>query len=194
MRRGRYLVAASLAAAAIIALLGAASAPAATLDLYVGCATASTAPPSHRCELGETPGAFLESDKEVEFEVCVSFPSSQMKCAGAQRAAAGVLYVNTITTSHIGEHVVRWYVGGSEVASWAFTVEEPQEPVPPPGGDAQPPAPPEIAPAITPVCSRARARTERMRSRLRHAEGRRHRSAMRTRLIRDRAAAKRVCS
>ena len=193
MSRGWLLLAVALVASAV-SLLAAAAAPAATLDLYVGCSTASTAPPSHSCELGETPGAFLESDKEVEFEVCVSFPGSHEMCAESQPAAPGILYVNTITTNHVGEHVVRWYVGGREVASWAFTVEEPLPAVPPPGGEAQPPTPPEVEPAITPVCRRARARAELVRKRLRHADGRRRRAALRMKLRRDRAGAKRICS
>jgi hypothetical protein len=166
----------------------------ATLHLYVGCSTAASAETSHACTLGEQPGAFFESSAELEYEVCVTFPSANTLCPPPQMAAAGVLYVNPITTSQLGEHVVRWYVGGAEVASWAFVVEP--APVPPPEAPptSPPPPPAEVEPAITKACGNARARTHRLQAQLRRATGTRQLRHLRTRLRHARAVARRTCA
>jgi hypothetical protein len=165
----------------------------ATLHLYVGCSTAASAETSHACTLGEQPGAFFESSAELEYEVCVTFPSANTLCPPPQMAAAGVLYVNPITTSQLGEHVVRWYVGGAEVASWAFVVEP--APVPPPEAPpTSPPPPAEVEPAITKACGSARARTRRLQAQLRRPTGTRQRRHLRTRLRHARAVARRTCA
>ncbi len=190
-------LAAVLAAAAIslLAPLGAGAAPStATLDLYVGCSTAPSAAPAHVCPLGEQPGAFLESTGELEYEVCVTFPSTNTLCPKPQVAKPGVLYVNPISTSQPGEHVVRWYVGGGEVASWSFVVEP--APVPPaPPVTPTPPAPPaEVEPAITRACGGARARTRRLQIQLRRTTGPRQRRRLRSRLRSARKTAGRACA
>ncbi len=165
----------------------------ATLHLFVGCSTAAGTEPAHACKLGDGPGAFFESSAELEYEVCVTFPSTNTLCPEKQRAAPGVLYVNPITTSQLGEHVVRWFVEGAEVASWAFVVE-PAPVAPPPVPTPTPTPPAEVAPAITQACRSARARTRCLQIQLRHATAPRRRTHLRPRLRRARATARRACS
>lgn len=205
---------AAVLGAASISLLAAAPAPAApaapaapgvvitapttaTLQLYVGCSTASSAEAAHACTLGEQPGAFFESSAELEYEVCVTFPSANTLCPPPQKAAANVLYVNPITTNQLGEHVVRWYVGGVEVAAWAFVVE----PAPVPPTEAPPtmpptsPAPPaEVEPAITQACAAARTREHHLQAHLRDTAASPQRRHLRNRLRHARAVARRVCA
>jgi hypothetical protein len=129
---------------------------------YVGCGTTGEAFPSHVCLIGEEPGAFFESpEKDVEYEVCVTFPEEEELCAEEQEAEAGELYVNEITTESPGAHLVQWYVEGVEVAAWSFTMELPPEPeIPPvttpptttpPAMTAAPTTPPPSTPAPVPV-------------------------------------------
>ena len=59
---------------------------------------------------------------DVIYTVCVKFPSGKNLCAQAQEAEQGTLYVNKITSTIPGRHVVSWYVKGQKVGSWAFRV------------------------------------------------------------------------
>jgi hypothetical protein len=130
---------------------------------FVGCSSSSEALPSHVCLIGEEPGAFFESpEKEVEYEVCVTFPGPETLCTEEpQVAEAGELYVNEITTESPGNHLVRWYVEGVEVAAWTFSMELPPEPeippvttpptTPPPATTPPPTTPPPSTPAPVPV-------------------------------------------
>jgi hypothetical protein len=196
--RALCLVGAAVVAAAFVSLLAgsAAAAPTtATLHLYVGCSAAASAEPAHGCTLGGQPGAFFESSAEVEYEVCVTFPSTNTLCPEEQVAKAGVLYVNPITTSQLGEHVVHWFVGGSEVASWAFVVEPASVP-PPPSPVSPPPAPPpaEVEPAITQACRSDRSRMHRLLAQLRHTAEPGQRRRLRPRLRRAQTTARHACS
>ncbi|GEM_PF-6366140 len=87
---------------------------------FVSCNSTSRAVPSHRCFQGETPGAFFESSTDVEYEVCVSFPTGRQACRPHQDARAERLYVNTITSEILGTHEVVWKVEGVEVGAWSF--------------------------------------------------------------------------
>jgi hypothetical protein len=63
--------------------------------------------PSHACQLGDEPGAFFESpEAEIEYEVCVTFPSAETLCSGEELAEEEVLYVNQITSDLPGTHLV----------------------------------------------------------------------------------------
>jgi cell division septation protein DedD len=118
---------------------------------YVGCSTTAEALPSHFCLIGEEPGAFFESpEEEVEYEVCVTFPGPETLCTEEpQEAEAGELYVNEITTESPGNHLVRWYVEGVEVAAWSFTMELPPEPEIPPVTTPPTTTPPTTTPPTT---------------------------------------------
>jgi hypothetical protein len=93
---------------------------------YVGCGQGPETTPSHTCLIGDRPGAFFESTSgDVDYEVCVTFPTQRELCAPSQVAVQGVLYVNAVTTNIPGTHVVTWSVNGSQVASWSFRMVRP---------------------------------------------------------------------
>jgi hypothetical protein len=113
------LVATGLLAAAVPATAGAAA-----YRHYVGCGISRNADPSHVCPKGSKKGAFFKSTKaNVMYTVCVKFPSGKNLCAQAQEAVKGTLYVNKITSTIPGRHVVSWFVKGKKVGAFAFRVK-----------------------------------------------------------------------
>jgi hypothetical protein len=113
------LVATGLLAAAVPATAGAAA-----YRHYVGCGISRNADPAHVCPKGSKKGAFFKSTKaDVTYTVCVKFPSGKNLCAQAQEALKGTLYVNKITSTIPGRHVVSWFVKGKKVGSFAFRVK-----------------------------------------------------------------------
>jgi hypothetical protein len=100
-----------------------ATASAAAYQHYVGCGVSKNAKPSHSCPKKAKKGAFFKSlNGTVSYTVCVKFPSGKNLCAQAQEANEQTLYVNKITSTIVGRHVVSWYVKGQKVGSWAFRV------------------------------------------------------------------------
>jgi hypothetical protein len=90
---------------------------------YVACGVSRSAKPAHKCPKKAKKGAFFKSlNGTVVYTVCVKFPSGKNLCAQAQEAEQGTLYVNKITSTIPGKHVVSWFVKGKKVGSWAFTV------------------------------------------------------------------------
>ena len=69
-------------------------------------------------------GRLLQKPQQatVIYTVCVKFPSGKNLCAQAQEAEQGTLYVNKITSTIPGRHVVTWFVKGKKVGSFAFRV------------------------------------------------------------------------
>jgi hypothetical protein len=113
------LVTTGLLAAAVPATAGAAA-----YRHYVGCGISRNASPAHVCPKGSKKGAFFKSTKgNVMYTVCVKFPSGKNLCAQAQEAVKGTLYVNKITSTIPGRHVVSWFVKGKKVGSFAFRVK-----------------------------------------------------------------------
>jgi hypothetical protein len=107
----------------LLAAIGPATAGAAAYKHYVGCGVSKNAKPSHSCPKKAKKGAFFKSlDGTVSYTVCVKFPSGKNLCAQAQEATEQTLYVNKITSTIVGRHVVSWYVKGQKVGSWAFRV------------------------------------------------------------------------
>jgi hypothetical protein len=101
-----------------------ATASAAAYKKYVGCGVSRNANPAHACPRKAKKGAFFKSLKgDVVYTVCVKFPSGKNLCAQAQEAEQNTLYVNKITSTIPGRHVVSWYVKGQKVGSWAFRVK-----------------------------------------------------------------------
>jgi hypothetical protein len=100
-----------------------ASAGAAAYKHYVGCGVSRNAKPAHSCPKKAKKGAFFKSlNGTVAYSVCVKFPSGKNLCAQAQEAEQGTLYVNKVTSTIPGKHVVSWFVKGKKVGSWAFRV------------------------------------------------------------------------
>ena len=117
----------ALSAAFVVSglLIGAmpAAASAAAYKHYVGCGVSQNAKPSHACPKKAKKGAFFKSlNGDVSYSVCVKFPSGKNLCAQAQEAEQGTLYVNKITSTIPGRHVVSWFVKGKKVGSFAFKV------------------------------------------------------------------------
>ncbi|HET7506816.1 MAG TPA: hypothetical protein VFJ53_00510 [Solirubrobacterales bacterium] len=107
----------------LLAVVAPAGASAAAYKHYVGCGVSKNAKPAHSCPKKAKKGAFFKSlNGEVAYTVCVKFPSGKNLCAQAQKAEQGTLYVNKITSTIVGRHVVSWYVKGQKVGSWAFKV------------------------------------------------------------------------
>jgi hypothetical protein len=122
MKGLKALAAVMLVSGLLIAAVPA-TAGAAAYKHYVGCGVSQNAKPSHSCPKKAKKGAFFKSLKgDVAYSVCVKFPSGKNLCAQAQKAEQGTLYVNKITSTIPGKHVVSWYVQGTKVGSWAFTV------------------------------------------------------------------------
>jgi hypothetical protein len=91
---------------------------------YVGCGLSRNAKPARSCPQKSKKGAFFKSlNGDVAYTVCVKFPSGKNLCAQSQEAERGTLYVNKITSTIPGKHVVSWFVKGKKVGSWAFTVK-----------------------------------------------------------------------
>ena len=116
-------LAATLVVTGLLVSVVPATAGAAAYKHYVGCGISRNAEPAHKCPAGSKKGAFFKSNNgDVAYTVCVKFPSGKNLCAQAQEAEQGTLYVNKITSTIVGKHVVSWYVKGKKVGSWAFTV------------------------------------------------------------------------
>jgi hypothetical protein len=106
-----------------VAAIGALSGPALAepepeplvLDAYIACSLSRTAPRAHSCPHASRVGAFLRSSKDVEYEICVRFPTGRELCAASQQARAGVTSVNSVTTSIVGTHRVTWRVDGRRI-------------------------------------------------------------------------------
>lgn len=107
----------------LLATVVPATAGAAAFEHYVACGVSKKAKRSHSCPKKAKKGAFFKSlNGTVSYTVCVKFPSGKNLCAQAQEAKEETLYVNKITSTIVGRHVVSWYVKGQKVGSWAFRV------------------------------------------------------------------------
>lgn len=122
--KGLKALAAAMLVSGLLVTAVPASASAAAYKHYVGCGVSRHAKPSHVCPKKAKKGAFFKSVKgDVSYSVCVKFPSGKNLCAQAQEAEKGTLYVNKITSTIPGRHVVSWYVKGKKVGSFAFRVK-----------------------------------------------------------------------
>jgi hypothetical protein len=123
MKGLKALAAAFLVSGLLISMVPA-TASAAAYKHYVGCGLSRNAAPSHLCPKGSKKGAFFKSLKgDVNYSVCVKFPSGKNLCAQAQEAEQGTLYVNKITSTIAGKHRVTWFVEGKRVGSFVFRVK-----------------------------------------------------------------------
>ena len=122
--KGLKALVAVLVATGLLAAALPASAGAAAYKHYVGCGISRNAAPAHVCPKGSKKGAFFKSTQaDVTYTVCVKFPSGKNLCAQAQEATQGTLYVNKITSTIPGRHVVSWFVKGKKVGSSVFRVK-----------------------------------------------------------------------
>jgi hypothetical protein len=121
--KGLKTLTAVLLGTALLASAAPASAGAAAYKHYVACGVSQNAKPAHKCPKKSKKGAFFKSLKgDVNYSVCVKFPTGKNICAKAQPATQGTLYVNKITSNIPGKHRVSWFVEGKRVGSFAFTI------------------------------------------------------------------------
>jgi hypothetical protein len=123
MKGLKTLTAVLLGTALLASAAFATTAGAAAFKHYVACGVSQNAKPAHKCPKGSKKGAFFKSLKaDVNYSVCVKFPTGKNICAKAQPAVQGTLYVNKVTSNIPGKHRVSWFVEGKRVGSFAFTV------------------------------------------------------------------------
>lgn len=122
--KGLKTLTAVLLATALLACGGlAATAGAAAYKHYVACGVSQNATAKHKCPKKAKKGAFFKSLKaDVNYSVCVKFPTGKNICAKAQPATQGTLYVNKITSNIPGKHRVSWFVEGKRVGAYVFRV------------------------------------------------------------------------
>jgi hypothetical protein len=108
---------------ALLASAAPATAGAAAFRHYVACGVSQNAKPKHKCPKKTKKGAFFKSGRaDVNYSVCVKFPTGKNICAKAQPATQGTLYVNKITSNIPGKHRVTWFVEGKRVGAFIFKV------------------------------------------------------------------------
>jgi hypothetical protein len=121
--KGLKTLMAVLLGTALLASVAPASAGAAAYKHYVACGVSQNAKPAHKCSKKSKKGAFFKSLKgDVNYSICVKFPTGKNICAKAQPATQGTLYVNKITSNIPGKHRVTWFVEGKRIGSFAFTI------------------------------------------------------------------------
>jgi hypothetical protein len=121
--KGLKTLTAVLLGTALLASAAPASAGAAAYKHYVACGVSQNAKPAHKCPKKSKKGAFFKSVKgDVNYSVCVKFPTGKNICAKAQPATQGTLYVNKITSNIPGKHQVSWFVEGKRVGAFIFTI------------------------------------------------------------------------
>jgi hypothetical protein len=123
--KGLKTLSAVLLATALLASAAPATADAAAFQHYVACGVSQNAKAAHKCPKKSKKGAFFKSLKgDVNYSVCVKFPTQKNICAKAQPATQGTLYVNKITSNIPGKHQVTWFVEGKRVGVFIFTVSD----------------------------------------------------------------------
>jgi hypothetical protein len=121
--KGLKTLAAVLLGFALLASAAPASADAAAYKHYVACGVTENAKPAHECSKASKKGAFFKSlNGDVDYSVCVKFPTGKNICAKSQPAKQGVLYFNKITSNIPGRHRVSWFVEGKRVGVFLFTI------------------------------------------------------------------------
>jgi len=121
--KGLKTLTAMLLGIALLASAAPASAGAAAYKHYVACGVSQHAKAKHKCPKKSKKGAFFKSVRaDVNYSVCVKFPTGKNICAKAQPATQGTLYVNKITSNIPGKHRVSWFVEGKRVGVFIFQV------------------------------------------------------------------------
>jgi hypothetical protein len=121
--KGLKTLTALLLGLALMASAALVSAQAAAYRFYVACGVTEEAKPAHQCSKKSKKGAFFKSlNGDVNYSICVKFPTGKNICAKAQPAKQGILYFNKITSNIPGRHRVSWFVEGKRVGVFHFTI------------------------------------------------------------------------
>lgn len=122
--QGLKALSAVLAITGLVVVAAPATAGTVAYKHYVACGITQNATPSHVCPKQSKKGAFFRSlVGDVNYSVCVKFPSGKNLCAQKQEAVQGRLYVNKVTSTIPGKHRVTWFVEGKKVGSFVFRVK-----------------------------------------------------------------------
>jgi hypothetical protein len=123
--KGPKTLIAMLLGIALLASAAPSSAGAAAFQHYAACGVSQNATAAHKCPKKSKKGAFFKSLKgDVNYSVCVKFPTQKNICAKAQPATQGTLYVNKITSNIPGKHRITWFVEGKRVGVFLFQVTD----------------------------------------------------------------------
>ena len=123
--KGLKALSAVLVVTGLLVSVAPATAGAAAYKHYVGCGISQNAKPAHKCPKKSKKGAFFKSlSGDVNYSICVKFPTGKNICAKAQPAKQGTLYVNKITSNIPGVHKVTWFVEGKRVGAFLFKVTD----------------------------------------------------------------------
>jgi hypothetical protein len=121
--KGLKTLAAVLLGSALLASAVPASASAVAYRHYVACGVTEDAKPAHECSKKSKKAAFFKSlNGDVDYSICVKFPTGKNICAKSQPAKQGVFYFNKITSNIPGKHRVSWFVEGKRVGVFHFTI------------------------------------------------------------------------
>jgi hypothetical protein len=121
--KGPKMLAAVVLGSALLGSAVPASAAPAAYRYYVACGVTENAKPAHECSKASKKGAFFKSrNGDVNYSICVKFPTGKNICAKAQLAKQGILYFNKITSNIPGKHRVSWFVEGKRVGVFHFTI------------------------------------------------------------------------
>jgi hypothetical protein len=121
--KGLKTLAVVLLGSALLASAAPAPAGAVAYKHYVACGVTEDAKPSHECSKKSKKAAFFKSlNRDVNYRVCVKFPTGKSICANPQPAKQGALYFNKITSNIPGKHRVTWFVEDKRVGVFHFTI------------------------------------------------------------------------
>ncbi|HWB69489.1 MAG TPA: hypothetical protein VG518_05890 [Solirubrobacterales bacterium] len=196
------LCGALLALSGLMFLLTSGIASASTeVSTYVGCdSLAATPVPSHECEIGNSPGGYLEANENLEYDICTKHPSGETVCEEHQNATASILFGNVIPAKEVGQYQVVWSRTGvgTELGSWTFTMRaagSPPETSPEsPGGSTPPPAAMPAPPSgPSAKCLAAKGRAKALAKKLKNA-GKKQKPKLRAKLRKARAGVGSACS
>ena len=90
------------------------------LTAYGACGLSKYARPAHECPRQSKIGAFFESNRDLTYTVCITFPSQRRICAIEQSALANTLYVNKVTSNALGRHKLVWYTAGRKLVRYLW--------------------------------------------------------------------------
>lgn len=173
------------------------------VSTFVGCdSTAKTPVPSHECEIGDSPGGYLEANEDLVYDICTKHPNGESVCETDQNSFAYILFGNVIVAKEVGQYLVTWTKtgeGSTLYGSWAFAMRAAGSP-PPPTTTPEPGPTTSTTPAVLPsipsgpstACLAARARTKVLSAKLKKAN-KAKKPKIRAKLKKARAAVASAC-
>lgn len=186
---------------ASISLTSATASASTEVSTYVGCdSLAATPVPSHECEIGNSPGGYLEANENLEYDICTKHPNGETVCEEHQNATAFILFGNVIPAKEVGQYQVVWSRtgAGTELGSWTFTMRAAGSPPPgttpeSPGGTPPPSNMPTAPSGPSARCLTAKSRVKALSAKLKSA-GKKQKPKIKAKLRKARAGVASACS